>query len=146
MPSLNTRKRSRASDHVSSSKYTDRNRTFRACDTSVSPHSSATRSMVSKWRSRNLISFLAATMPTASTKPANSSPVSRIWPPFRPVAPLHTSRASSMTTEGILDLASWLLGLRSWRRVRAIDAPVMPEPMMTVSASVGREVDWQLDS
>lgn len=50
--------------------------------------------------------------------------------PFRPVAPEQTCRASSMRIDpGDVDCE---------RRCQATAAPVMPEPMMTVSAESGR--------
>lgn len=49
----------------------------------------------------------------------------------RPVAHQHASRASSITTFNSLALASSAKKL-------AADVPVMPEPTMTMSASVGR--------
>lgn len=54
-----------------------------------------------------------------------------------PVAHQHASRASSITTLNLLALASSAKNL-------AADAPVIPEPTMTMSASVGRSgvVRW----
>lgn len=55
----------------------------------------------------------------------------------RPVAPQHASRASSITMLFPFERSSWA-------RYRAMEAPVMPLPMITISASLGssRVVLW----
>lgn len=51
-----------------------------------------------------------------------------MWPPLRPVAPLHAVRASSRSTFG---------GDGRERRLYAMKAPVIPEPIMRMSADAG---------
>lgn len=58
-----------------------------------------------------------------------------MWPPFRPVAPEHAWRASSMA------ILSGAVLLASLRRCQAMLVPDMPEPIMTTSASVGSWAD-----
>lgn len=55
-------------------------------------------------------------------------------PPLRPVAPLQTLRASRIATRTELSLSS---------RCLAMLHPVISEPMMTISASLGMGVDWK---
>lgn len=61
----------------------------------------------------------------------------------RSIAPLQTCRASSRTTAGTSGSVVTSRYLLSCKRVGAIDGP---DPIITTSASVGKDGDWQLDN
>lgn len=98
---------------------------------------SAAEISASTWAERRRVILAASSWVTASLAPAYSEyDDGRMWPPFRPVAPEHACRASSMA------ILSGVVPLASLRRCHAMLVPEMPEPMMTTSASAGSCGDW----
>ncbi|KAJ3954522.1 hypothetical protein N0V92_008965 [Colletotrichum tropicale] len=84
----------------------------------------------------NLTNSRALSFPkTRASRGNNSCGLAFTWPPFRPVAPAHSSRASSTTTLGSFLPSSSLPPPKSSPHTTA--AAVIPLPMTTTSASPG---------
>lgn len=103
--------------------------------TTSPPSASATANNASRCASRNLTTSTATSFPNFFfNDPYSRYALSLIWPPLRPVAPEHASRASNMAIRSPPSLPS--------SSVFATAVPVIPEPITTTSTSPGSEGDW----
>ncbi|OBR06710.1 hypothetical protein CH63R_10830 [Colletotrichum higginsianum IMI 349063] len=99
------------------------------------PSTPPTSSTASAVRSANRVSRAATSLPKCRASRGNSScGLAFTCPPFRPVAPAHSARASSTTTFGPSPASSASVAAAA-NNPLATATPVMPLPITTTSAS-----------
>ncbi|KDN63736.1 hypothetical protein CSUB01_03199 [Colletotrichum sublineola] len=133
-----------ASSNPASSKKKSTVSTARHSATSL-PSARPTSITASAVRSMKRVSRAAPSLPKCRARRGKiSCGLPFKWPPFRPVAPAHSDRASSTTTLGLWSSPPPpppLPRAVAANKLLATATPVMPLPMMTTSASRGRMSD-----